>query len=90
MKEATNSLLRLSVSAKNELLFKRGINFGRLPNWQKRGIGVYWENYEKDGFNPKSCKTTKTLRRRLKVDLELPMKDAYETLVRDRLEQKSE
>lgn len=85
MKDATNALLRLSVSGKNELLFKRGINFGRLPNWQKRGVGVYWEEYEKEGFNPKSGKTTKAVRQRLKVDLELPMKDGYEALVRERL-----
>ena len=87
MKHATNTLLRLSVAEKNELLFKRGINFNRLPNWQKRGIGVYWEDYEKDGFNPKSGKSTKAIRRRLKVDLELPMKEAYEVFILDRLRQ---
>ena len=85
MKDATNALLRLSVAQKNELLFKRGINFNRLPNWQKRGMGVYWEDYEKDGFNPKSGKTTKAIRRRLKVDMELPMKEAYEAFILDRL-----
>ena len=85
VKDATNSLLRLSVADKNELLFKRGINFNRLPNWQKRGIGVYWEDYEKDGFNPKSGKTTKAIRRRLKADMDLPLKDAYEAFIRGRL-----
>lgn len=83
VKEATNALLQLSVAGKNELLFKRGINFNRLPNWQKRGIGVYWEDYEKQGFNPKSGTTTKAIRRRLKVDLELPMKEAYEAFILD-------
>src|SRR5215475_2013249 len=67
VKSATNALLRLSVAEKNELLFKRGINFNRLPNWQKRGMGVYWEEYEKEGFNPKSGKATNAIRRRLKV-----------------------
>lgn len=85
VKAATESLLRLSVSGKNELLFKRNVNFGRLPNWQKRGVGVYWEEYEKDGFNPKTGRSTKAFRQRLKVDLELPMKDAYEALIHERI-----
>lgn len=85
VKDATNSLLRLSVANKNELLFKRGTNFNDLPNWQKRGIGLYWEQYERDGFNPKSGQKTKALRQRLKVDLELPMKERYATFIRDRL-----
>ena len=89
VKDATSALLRLSVADKNELLFERGINFGRLPNWQKRGVGVYWEQYEKEGFNPKAGKATKALRQRLKVDLELPMKENYESFIRERLRSNS-
>ena len=81
MKEATEALLRLSVAEKNELLFERGINFNRVPNWQKRGIGVYWADYEKEGFNPKSGKPTKAVRRRLHADLEIPMREAYAAFV---------
>jgi len=84
-KEATNALLRLSTADKNELLFKRNINFNRLPAWQKRGIGVYWEDYEKQGFNPRSGATTKAIRRQLKVEMDLPMKEAYETFILERL-----
>ena len=83
--DATNSLLGLSVSQKNELLFKRGVNFGRVSNWQKRGVGVYWEQYEKEGFNPKTGKATKAMRQRLNVDLELPMKGQYEEFIRKRM-----
>ena len=89
MKDATDSLLRLSVPDKNELLFKRGINFNRLPAWQKRGIGVYWEDYEKEGFNPKLGTSTKAVRRRLKVDMELPIKDAYDGFIAGRLENRT-
>jgi tRNA(His) 5'-end guanylyltransferase len=74
---ATAELEHCSVADKNELLFQRGINFNNIPAWQKRGIGVYWEDYEKEGFNPKTQTRTVTSRRRLHVDLELPMKDAY-------------
>ena len=79
---ATRAMLRLSVAAKNELLFQNGINFNDLPNWQKRGIGLYWESYEKPGLNPITNEPVVTERRRIHVDLDLPMKDAYDELIR--------
>src|SRR5436190_17725072 len=63
--KATAALNRLSVADKNELLRKRGIVFSRLPGWQKRGVGLYWQQFEKEGFNPKSGRAVKALRRRL-------------------------
>ncbi|MDG3494804.1 hypothetical protein FEV09_09555 [Pseudanabaena catenata USMAC16] len=46
---ATEKIYRLSVSDKNELLYQQAnINFNDLPSWQKRGIGVYWESYQKE------------------------------------------
>lgn len=87
VKNATESLLHLSVADKNELLFKRGVNFNTLPHWQKRGIGVFWKDVEKDGFNPKTGKPVKAVRRSLYVELELPMKNAYEEFIRQRLQE---
>ncbi|MES2569725.1 MAG: tRNA(His) guanylyltransferase Thg1 family protein [Verrucomicrobiota bacterium] len=87
--QATASLLRLSVAEKNELLFQRGINFNKLPAWQKRGTGLFWEDYEKEGFNPKSGVAVKARRRRLRLELELPSRKAYEDFLRDRLEKES-
>jgi tRNA(His) 5'-end guanylyltransferase len=84
--QATNAMLKLSVAAKNELLFQNGINFNDLPNWQKRGIGLYWENYEKPGLNPITHETVVTERRRIHVDIDLPMKDAYDELIRKLLQ----
>jgi tRNA(His) guanylyltransferase len=75
--EANNFLLKMPVSAKNEYLFQKGINFNELPNWQKRGIGIYWEKYGKKGYNPISCENVTAIRNRLNVDLDLPMKDQY-------------
>ena len=78
VQEATEGMLGLSVSDKNELLYKvAGLNFNDVPLWQKRGTGVYWEQYEKEAFNPKTGEKVAALRNRLKVDLELPMKDKY-------------
>lgn len=71
-----------SVADKNEYLFRSGVNFDKVPNWQKRGIGFYWENYEKEGSNPVTGEHTSAVRRRIRVDMELPMKDAYGEFVR--------
>lgn len=75
--EATAMLENRAVAFKNELLFQNGINFNNLPTWQRRGVGLYWEKYEKEGYNPIDNKPTVAIRRRIKVDEELPMKEAY-------------
>ena len=69
--------MKFDVSQKNELLFSKGTNFNDVPSWQKRGVGVYWETYEKEAFNPKTNEKVMAERRRLKVDSKLPIKDAY-------------
>jgi tRNA(His) 5'-end guanylyltransferase len=75
--EATNRLLGMSVAEKNELLFQNGVNFNDVPNWQKRGTGLYWEAYEKPATNPKTGETVTTTRRRIKHDFDLPMREEY-------------
>ena len=55
--EATRMLEGQSVAFKNELLFQNGINYDKLPNWQKRGMGVYWDTFRKQGVNPVTGKT---------------------------------
>jgi tRNA(His) 5'-end guanylyltransferase len=39
---AADELHGLSRGDKHEWLFRNGVNFDRLPTWQKRGLGVYW------------------------------------------------
>jgi tRNA(His) 5'-end guanylyltransferase len=70
-----------SVAFKNELLFQHGINFNELPTWQRRGVGLYWEEYEKQGYNPVQAREVVVTRRQVKVDEELPMKEAYEGFI---------
>jgi tRNA(His) 5'-end guanylyltransferase len=75
--EATKALLGMSVSRKNEMLFARSINFNDLPAWQRRGTGVYWETVTRMGRNPKTGAEVPSVRRRLHVDDDLPMKETY-------------
>ena len=83
---ATQQIKGLSVAEKNELLFQHEINFNDLPNWQKRGIGIYWEEYVKKGWNPVLNQEEASVRKRLKIDTELPMKDQYSLLIREIVE----
>lgn len=77
VKEATEMLEGKSVAFKNELLFSHGINFDKLPSWQKRGIGVYWADVEKTGYNPKTEREVKAFRKALEVNYELPLGEEY-------------
>lgn len=85
-READAALLKMSVAQKNELLFGFGINFNDLPNWQKRGIGLLWETYEKPAKDPRTGQDVVATRRRIIHHLELPMKEAYGDYIRGLLE----
>lgn len=80
-REATKELLGKSVSQKNELLFQLGINFNDIPSWQKRGVGLYWENYEKASINPTTNTVTVARRKRIQTNYDLPMKSDYGVFV---------
>ena len=78
---ATKEVSGLSTAAKNELLFQRGINFNNLPAWQKRGLGLYWRNELREGFNPLKNEPTQVVRRGLHTDFELPMGAPYDAFI---------
>ncbi|TAE20028.1 MAG: guanylyltransferase [Bacteroidetes bacterium] len=80
-RKATQMIEGLSIADKNELLFQRGINFNNVPNWQKRGVGLYWENYTKEGINPKTQEINVAHRRRIKVEQDLPMKETFDAFI---------
>lgn len=75
--EATKRIEGLSIADKNDLLFSYGINYDALPSWQKRGIGFYWQEIEKESFNPKTNEITKAIRNSIFIDYELPLKNSY-------------
>jgi tRNA(His) guanylyltransferase len=80
---ATEQLRGMSIANKNQLLFENGINFNDLPSWQKRGIGFYWQQLEKEGTNPKTGDTIKANKRMLHIEYELPMKDDYSQFIQN-------
>ncbi|KFU78967.1 tRNA(His) 5'-end guanylyltransferase [Amycolatopsis lurida] len=74
------------VSEKNELLFAHGVNFAEVPSWQRRGVGLYWESYERTGFDPVREVEVSATRRRVRVERELPMKDEYRAFLGELLQ----
>ena len=76
-RRATSMLEGMQISSKNELLFQRGINYNDLPNWQKRGIGVYYQEVVKEGHNPVLNETVQTTRRELREDFNLMIGKEY-------------
>jgi tRNA(His) guanylyltransferase len=80
--EATAALKGASVADKNELLFRHGVNFNDFPLWQRRGVGLYWEEYDRPAENPVTGEKVTARRRRIRRDLELPMKDDYSAFLR--------
>lgn len=80
--EATAAVKGLTTAEKNELLFQHGINYNDLPRWQRRGSGLYWEEYEREAENPKTGQKVLARRRRIRRELELPMKEAYDEFIR--------
>ncbi|MFD2787327.1 tRNA(His) guanylyltransferase Thg1 family protein [Hymenobacter rubripertinctus] len=83
--EATAQVKGQRLAAKHDLLFAHGINYNELPAWQKRGLGLYWEQYSKTGLNPHSQEPIETQRRRLALNLELPLGEAYADFIRELL-----
>jgi tRNA(His) guanylyltransferase len=50
--------------------------------WQRRGIGLYSEEYDRPAENPVTGEKVLARRRRIRRDLELPMKDDYSAFLR--------
>lgn len=86
-REATSRLEGMAASGKHELLYAHGINFNDLPAWQKRGVALYWESYEKQAVNQKTGEQVVATRRRVARDKALPPKDKYRDYI-DQLLQK--
>jgi tRNA(His) guanylyltransferase len=80
--EATARVKGLPLAAKHDLLFAHGINYNDLPAWQKRGVGLGWEDYRKTGLNPLTQELVETTRRRLATHYDLPLGLAYEEFIR--------
>lgn len=80
--KVTSKLNKQGNSFKNELLFQRGINYNELPNWQKRGTGLFFNTITREGFNPKTNEKTLVKRRDLITDFNIPLGEEYSAYIK--------
>lgn len=72
--DATILLDGMKKSEKMDLLFKDfTVNVNDVPAWQRRGWGIYRVTYEKTGVNPLTGERITVARRKVKIDLDLPL-----------------
>lgn len=88
--EADKRMSGISNSDKNEILFERGINYNDLPLWQKRGVGMYYRDEIRDGFNPVTKEITLYTRRALHVEMDLPIGQEYSCLIEEIIKQSND
>ncbi len=66
-RQAEDILKDMKRDIKRELLLKEfNIDFNDIKAWEKYGTFIFWERYEKEGFNPKVKKKVLAVRRRFK------------------------
>lgn len=63
--EAASRLKNMKASEVHELVFRHGINLAETPAWQRCGILIYRETYEKTGYDP--IKKTEVVTQRKKI-----------------------
>jgi tRNA(His) guanylyltransferase len=84
-KEAEKRLKGMKAAQVHELLFRHGINLNETPTWQRRGMVVAKERYEKEGYNPKTVKDVAVTRYKIVQFWDLPLfrsAEGQELLVR--------
>ena len=77
-KEAEERLKGMKAAQVHELLFRTGINLNETPMWQRRGILIAKERYEKEGYNPKAAKKVVATRYEVVQRWDLPLFESEE------------
>ncbi len=72
-KEAEKRLKGMKAAQVHEMLFRKGVNLNETPNWQRRGILIAKERYEKEGYNPKAATEVTVTRYRIVQLWDLPL-----------------
>ncbi|MBN2733348.1 MAG: tRNA 5'-guanylyltransferase [Methanomicrobiaceae archaeon] len=70
---AARELKGMKSSQMHEMMHKRGINLAQTPAWQRRGVIIHKETYEKKGYNPVDKTDVITQRRKVVRDMTPPL-----------------
>ncbi len=71
--EATSRLRNMKASSIHELVFQHGVNLAETPRWQRCGILIYRETYEKPGYDPVKKTEVKTQRTKIVQEWNAPI-----------------
>lgn len=71
--ESAERLKNMKASDIHELVFRHGINLAETPAWQRCGILIYREKYEKTGYDPIKKIEVKALRTRIIQEWDTPI-----------------
>ncbi|MCX9085198.1 MAG: tRNA 5'-guanylyltransferase [Candidatus Methanoperedens sp.] len=71
--EAAMRLKNMKAAQIHELVFEQGINLAETPVWQRCGIMVYRESYEKTGYDPIKRMEVSTQRKKIVQDWDIPI-----------------
>ncbi len=74
--QAVEILNKKKSSELHEILFERGLNMSEVPQWQRRGIGLYKKEISINGYNPINKETVTSNRSKIYKDWELPLFDS--------------
>ena len=72
---AVEILNKKKSSELHEILFERGLNMSELPQWQRRGIGLYKKDISINGYNPINKENVTSNRSKIYKNWELPLFD---------------
>ena len=83
--EAQKRISGLLNVEKLNLLLSAGIEYEKIPAWQKYGVGMYFQDVKKNGYNPITKETVLCSRRTLFLNEGLPVGNEYSTFIRELL-----
>ena len=72
-REAHATLLGMTSSEMHELMFSHGVNLAKTPAWQRLGILVHKQSYEKEGLDRITGRPSTTRRSRVVQNWDLPI-----------------
>ncbi|MDD5615922.1 MAG: tRNA(His) guanylyltransferase Thg1 family protein [Candidatus Methanoperedens sp.] len=76
--EAAIKLRNMKASAIHELVFQNGVNLAETPAWQRCGVLVFREIYEKKGYDPVKKADVTTQRTKIVQEWDTPIFDTDE------------
>ncbi len=72
-REAEQHLKGMKAAEVHEMLFRKGINLNETPQWQRRGIVITREQYQREGYDKKAETKVTVTRSKIVEHWDLPL-----------------